>query len=126
MLSSQKQPLKYTFSGHESFQCRHLWLKKGYDFVSAGKSFNSEDAVVELGVGKNMVSSIRFWMKAFDIIDQNDTPTVFANKLLSEKGWDPYMEDEATLWLLHYNLVKKGMASLDEKSRIVLTLYYFH
>lgn len=111
MLKSQKQLLKYTFSGHESFQCRHLWLKKGYDFVSAGKSFNSEDAVVELGVGKNMVSSIRFWMKAFDIIDQNDTPTIFANKLLSEKGWDPYMEDEATLWLLHYNLVKKGMAS---------------
>lgn len=111
MLNAQKQPLKYTFSGHESFQCRHLWLKKGYDFVSAGKSFNSEDAVVELGVGKNMVSSIRFWMKAFDIIDQNDKPTVFANKLLSDRGWDPYMEDEATLWLLHYNLVKKGLAS---------------
>lgn len=111
MLNAQRQLLKYTFSGHESFQCRHLWLKKGYDFVSAGRSFNSEDAVVELGVGKNMVSSIRFWMKAFDIIDQNDKPTVFANKLLSDRGWDPYMEDEATLWLLHYNLVKKGLAS---------------
>ncbi|RYG02779.1 MAG: DUF4007 family protein, partial [Chitinophagaceae bacterium] len=23
---------KYTFSGHETFHCRHLWLKKGYEF----------------------------------------------------------------------------------------------
>lgn len=23
----------YSFSGHESFACKSLWLKKGYDFV---------------------------------------------------------------------------------------------
>ena len=50
---------KYTFSGHETFACKSLWLKKGYDFVKDGHSFNDEDAVVALGVGKNMVSSIR-------------------------------------------------------------------
>lgn len=103
---------KYSFSGHESFQCRHLWLKKGYDYVSKGKSFNAEDAVVELGVGKNMVSSIRFWMKAFDLLTQSDELTEFAHKLLSDKGWDPYLEDEATVWLLHYHLIKKGSASI--------------
>lgn len=103
---------KLSFSGHESFQCRHLWLKKGYDYVSKGKSFNAEDAVVELGVGKNMVSSIRFWMKAFDLLTQNDELTEFAHKLLSDKGWDPYLEDEATVWLLHYHLIKKGSASI--------------
>lgn len=53
---------KPTFSGHETFQCRHLWLKKGYDFVKSGKAFSDEDAVVELGVGKNMVTAIRYWM----------------------------------------------------------------
>ena len=107
----KKNAIKYTFSGHESFQCRHLWLKKGYDFIKAEKSFNSEDAVVELGVGKNMVSSIRYWMKAFNIIDNSDQVTAFADKLLANDGWDPYMEDEATLWLLHYQLIKKGLAS---------------
>ncbi len=106
-----KEITRYTFSGHESFQCRHLWLKKGYDFIKSGKSFSSEDAVVELGVGKNMVSSIRFWMKAFDIIDNNDQVTRLAENLLANEGWDPYLEDEATLWLLHYHLVKKGLAS---------------
>lgn len=103
--------LKLTFSGHESFQCRHLWLKKGYDYVKAEKSFTDEDAVVWLGVGKNMVSSIRFWMKAFNILSPDDKLTDFAHKLLSDHGYDPYIEDEATLWLLHYQLVKKGFAS---------------
>ena len=50
---------KYTFSGHETFACKSLWLKKGCDFVKDGHSFNDEDAVVALGVGKNMVSSTR-------------------------------------------------------------------
>lgn len=102
---------KYTFSGHESFQCRNLWLKKGYDFVIKGKSFNDEDAVVELGVGKNMVSSIRYWMRAFNLLTTSDELTKLAHKLLSDDGYDPYLEDEGTLWLLHYELVRKGFAS---------------
>lgn len=64
----QLENKRFSFSGHESFQCRSLWLKKGYDFINSGKSFNDEDAVVILGVGKNMVASIRYWMKAFDLL----------------------------------------------------------
>jgi hypothetical protein len=102
---------KLTFSGHESFQCRNLWLKKGYDFVKSKKSFNSEDAVVHLGVGKNMVISIRFWMRAFNLLTAEDKLTDFAHKLLADNGYDPYIEDEGTLWLLHYQLLKRGFAS---------------
>ena len=111
MTEYTKTQIKFTFSGHESFQCRQLWLKKGYDFVNKKKSFNNDDAVVELGVGKNMVSSIRFWMKAFNLLTTTDELTDFAHKLLADDGYDPYMEDEGTLWLLHYQLVKKGFAS---------------
>lgn len=104
---------KYTFSGHDSFQCRQLWLKKGFDYVNEGKNFNSEDAVVQLGVGKNMVSSIRFWLKAFNIIDSKDVPTEFGILLFDdEKGFDPFLEDEASLWLLHYQLVKSGYSTI--------------
>ncbi len=110
---SEVLTLKYTFSGHDSFHCRQLWLKKGYDFVQEGQSFNSEDAVVQLGVGKNMVSSIRFWLKAFNVIDSKDNPTEFGIKLFdTENGYDPFLEDEASLWLLHYQLVKTGLASI--------------
>lgn len=104
---------KYTFSGHDSFQCRQLWLKKGYDYIQEGKNFNEEDAVVQLGVGKNMVSSIRFWLKAFNVIDNKDIPTEFGKRLFDDEyGYDPFLEDEASLWLLHYQLVKNGFASI--------------
>jgi hypothetical protein len=104
---------KYTFSGHDSFQCRQLWLKKGFDYVQEGKSFNSEEAVVQLGVGKNMVSSIRFWLKAFNVIDSKDIPTEFGKRMFDdENGYDPFLEDESSLWLLHYNLVKHAYASI--------------
>lgn len=102
---------KYTFSGHETFPCRSLWLKKGYDFVLDGGDFNAPDAVVSLGVGKNMVSSIRFWLKAFGLY-KDDQLSEFAHKLFGEGGWDPYCEDELTLWLLHFLLVMRDEASL--------------
>ena len=104
---------KFVFSGHDSFQCRQLWLKKGYDFLVEGNSFNNENAVISLGVGKNMVSSIRLWLKAFNIIDIKDIPTEFGKRLFDDKnGYDPFLEDEASLWLLHYQLVKKSYASI--------------
>jgi hypothetical protein len=113
MILENTEIIKYTFSGHDSFQCRQLWLKKGYDYVQEGKNFNDEDAVVQLGVGKNMVSSIRFWLKAFNIIDNKDNPTEFGKRLFDdENGYDPFLEDEASLWLLHYHLVKNGYASI--------------
>jgi len=108
-----RDSIKYTFSGHESFQCRQLWLKKGFDFVSEGFSFTNEDAVVKLGVGKNMVSSIRYWMKAFQIMDADDQLTEIGTRIFDGKtGFDPFLEDEATVWLLHYYLVKTGVASI--------------
>lgn len=50
------EPVKYTFSGHDTFHCRSLWLKEGYDYLLLDKKFSDDDAVVVLGVGKNVVS----------------------------------------------------------------------
>jgi hypothetical protein len=113
MTLSINEKIRFTFSGHDSFQCRQLWLKKGFDYVLQGKNFNDEDAVVQLGVGKNMVSSIRFWLKAFDIIDNQDRPTEFGGRMFDDNyGYDPFLENEASIWLLHYQLVKTGYASI--------------
>ena len=102
----------YTFSGHESFPCKTLWLKKGYDFVRAEKDFNAPEAVVDLGVGKNMVAAIRYWYKAFGL--NKDVKTGWIADYIFDKntGKDPYMEDLGTLWLLHFLLVYTGEASL--------------
>jgi hypothetical protein len=104
---------KLTFSGHESFQCRQVWLKKGYDFLISANSFQSDDAVFKLGVGKNMVLSINFWMKALNLIDeQSHELTDLSHFLFSEKGADPYLEDIGSIWLLHYFLVKTNYSSI--------------
>lgn len=107
------------FSGHETFRCKTHWLKRGYDFICDGGNFNAEDAVVRLGVGKNMVSSIKYWMKAFGIIDTNNTPTVIAQYLLNDElGVDPFFEDLGTLWLLHFNLINEDYATIYKKTFI--------
>ena len=103
---------RYSFSGHESFYCKSLWLKKGYDFLAEGHSFLDDDAVVRLGVGKNMVTAIRFWLKVFGLTI-NDKPTPLAKLIFdSEHGCDSFVEDTNTLWLLHYSLVRTNIASL--------------
>lgn len=100
------------FSGHETFHCRHFWPKKGHDFVKNQNKFSESDAVVELGVGKNMVYAIRYWMRAFGLLNEEDELTDFGHYLFGENGKDPYLENIGTLWLLHYSIVKHGRASL--------------
>ena len=52
-----------------------------------------------------MVASIRFWLRAFGVTE-NDKKTKLGDYLFDEsKGKDKYLEDIATLWLLHFNLV---------------------
>ena len=100
----------YCFSGHESFSCKSLWLKKGYDYLRQGGDFGAANAVVSLGVGKNMVASIKYWMRVCGVLD-NDMwlgHYLFDNFI----GKDKYLEDIATLWLLHFNLVFRGEATL--------------
>lgn len=103
---------KYIFSGHESFSCKTLWLTKGYNFMKSEGNFNASDAVISLGVGKNMVSSIRYWLRVFGMQVQ-DRPTALADYLFDAiSGVDKYVESLGTLWLLHYLLVSLKEATL--------------
>ena len=104
--------MRYSFSGHESFHCKSLWLKKGFDYLCGGKSFNDTDSVALLGVGKNMVAGIRFWMKAFGLTDTNKIQPIATYLFNDADGRDPFCEDLATLWLLHFQLVSTGVASI--------------
>jgi len=100
-----------SFSGHETFHCRQFWLKKGYDFICNQANFNDGYAVVHLGVGRNMVNSIRYWLRVFGMA-QDDRPTDLAHDIFGEHGKDPYLENIGTLWLLHYSLIKNQKASI--------------
>ena len=102
-------PGKYTFGRHGSFQLRYGWLTKGFlQFKENNNVFSSDDATVTLGVGKNMVNSIAYWLKATDIIDHGKV-TDFGEALLGK--FDTYLEDDATLWLLHLKLAQNSTLS---------------
>jgi hypothetical protein len=105
--------MKYLFSGHESFICKHFWLKKGYDFIVANGDFKYETAVMDLGVGKNMVNSIDHWMKSYGLLDKSNNITDLAKKIFNSRGgYDSYIESLATVWILHYSLIKSNRSSV--------------
>ena len=109
---SPKQGKTYRISGHETFPCRYAWLPKAVRGLREDpKLFLDEaTAMVNLGVGKNMVRSIRFWSQATGMVNvetkkgQRFAVTEIGRLLLTEKGLDPFLEDGRTLWLLHWNL----------------------
>jgi hypothetical protein len=98
------------FSGHETFPLRQLWLRKAFSQIenfqgAAPKEvFSSDDAIERFGVGKNMVSSIRHWAIACDVIKKAGKDGFERGEigeiLFGENGCDPYLERDATIWLL--------------------------
>lgn len=101
---------KYRFTGHETFPCRYTWLPKAILAIRKSPHILSsdDDAMVELGVGKNMVRAIRFWAFASGIAinlgAKGWAVTPFGETLLGPEGLDPFLEDRQTLWLIHWKL----------------------
>lgn len=100
---------KGSIGRHETFTPRYGWLKKGFDAIGNDPDvFRAPDAIERFGVGKNMVSSIRFWCQAFKLIETRPEGGMQAaelgKKLLLDNGWDPFLEDIGSLWLLHWQL----------------------
>lgn len=99
---------KPVFSGHETFPLRYGWLKKVYDAATAVEEkkgniskdlFNNIEAISILGVGKNMVSSMRYWALYTGILavneDKNLYVTDYAKKIFADIGFDPWLENYA-------------------------------
>ena len=109
------------FARHETFHPRYGWLKKGVDLIANNPSaFTNKDVHMELGVGKNMAHAIRYWCEAFGLINSTKNSlkqTVFAltptalELITGATALDPYLENTATLWWLHYNLIKTQKAT---------------
>jgi hypothetical protein len=101
----------FRFSGHDTFQCRYAWLPKAVmELNNNGQLFVDEDkAMVRLGVGKNMVRSIKFWVEAAGFSEQKADNqglrvTKLGNEILYREGYDPFLEKIQTLWLIHWNI----------------------
>ena len=111
------------FAGHQTFHPRFGWVKKGFDGVREDRNvFSREDSTVRLGVGKNMVEAIKFWGVAFKVIEKvshpgkkkesHVAPTDLGIALFDSLiGFDPYLENPSTLWILHWQALS-GPSSL--------------
>ncbi len=88
---------------------RQMWLKKVYDQAIDGlipkSAFADESAIAAVGVGKNMVASIRHWALACGVMYESEagfTIRGVANEILQDGGLDPYAESPSTAWLAHW------------------------
>ncbi|MBK1735442.1 hypothetical protein CKO15_09130 [Halorhodospira abdelmalekii] len=126
-----------SFGRHETFPLRYGWLPKGYTAVAKDPAIflQPEEAMVRLGVGRNMVNAIRYWLIATGVVGSSDSNAnelrpnelgkiLFGEGLRLHQGVghsqednqednqddsagvdltsDPYLEDDATLWILHW------------------------
>ena len=113
-------PPNPSFAGHQTFAVRSGWLKKGLDALldppkgSDTTVFTEDEALVILGVGKNMVQSIRHWLVVTGMAEEQEEsrglkPTVLGKAIfVGDDAWDSFLEDIATLWLLHWQLAGPG------------------
>lgn len=97
------------FSGHETFACRFAWLPKAVRLIARDPKALSDDerAILELGLGKNMVRALRFWLEAFDVASADGgtwSLRPFGEALFGKNGLDLYIERVETQWLLHWRL----------------------
>lgn len=104
------------FSGHETFPLRYGWLNKAFEAVAEAKNseetialFQSEEAIARFGVGRNMVSAIKHWAIATDVLAKGDKPgsvktTEFGKLMFGESGIDPFVEHPSSLWAMHWRL----------------------
>lgn len=109
--------MKTRFKGHETFYFREGWLSKALFEMRNhpnDRIFCGDSDIEKLGVGANMVKSIKYWLMATGLVQYNYTNRNYKLTTLGQiiSDNDIYLEDFFTLWLLHINLVRnKEMAT---------------
>lgn len=93
-----------SFARHQTFYLRSGWLSKAlYNLSDDPKLFSRQNATSTLGIGRNMVLALKFWVVACDLVTKKDYKlTRFGHLVLKH---DPYFEEDITWWIIHKNLV---------------------
>jgi len=109
------------FSGHETFPLRQMWLKKAVDcadrhWMVSKETFSDDSAIATFGVGRNMVSSIKHWALACEVMEDDPSRKNFvindvARRIYVDAGYDPYSEYPTTAWYAHWCLAGRGRRS---------------
>ena len=87
---------------HETFSIREGWIEKGINKIK-------DEGSKKLGLGSNMVKSLRYWLSACGLVSfntQTGAKLTDIGELIQEH--DPYLNDINSWWIIHYLLVKNS------------------
>ena len=98
--------IKLKLKSHESFSIREGWLAKGIKNVKEyGNVFALQNATDILGIGTNMVKSLKYWMTATKLIEEKNREIMLSDFGSIINEYDPYLEDIFSWWLIHINMI---------------------
>ena len=98
---------------HETFCIRKGWLHKGVKNIIANNRLftdKEQNPCDILGIGTNMVKSLRYWMNAVGIMEEVNVGNLRIQQLTTLgtiiDQYDRYYEEDGTNWAIHYMLAK--------------------
>ena len=101
------------FRAHDTFFIRKGWLSKGMERIVAKPDLfvdKNENPMDILGIGTNMVKSLRYWLQVVGLTEEPaggrrvQNLTDFGREVYNN---DRYIEEMGTLYLLQYQLAKQ-------------------
>lgn len=111
LTTSVKEVNWMAYARHQSFYIRDKWFSKGLRAVDQDcRFFFNDNAFETIGLGKNMVESLKYWLFAFNVLEER-TEEGLKGHYLTELGRILYDKDKLlqmneTISILHYNLVR--------------------
>lgn len=93
---------KVKMKRHESFSIREGWLVKGIKaIINNPRVFSSQNATELLGIGTNMVKSLKYWLIASKIIDDSSKDIQLSEFGELLNNYDEYLDDDFSWWMIH-------------------------
>ena len=106
---------------NETFYIREGWFEKAINCIheNEGKNiFFKNEGVEYLGIGSNMVKSMKYWLKTAEIIEDKDNHLTEFGRLLYQ--YDPYLDHKFSWFLIHYFLIRN-----ENENPIAYTIFNY-
>jgi len=92
-------------TGHQSFHLRSNWFPKAFDAIENNIDIFSKkglvDAIDRLGIGSNMVMSLRYWLRAFNIAERKGNNYFLKENAKVLYKYDRTLQNLFSKWILH-------------------------
>jgi hypothetical protein len=97
-------------TGHQSFYLRQSWLSKAVNAIINGVDIFSGveliNAIDTLGIGSNMVKSLRYWIKISNIVEYSNKSYMVTDEARQLFESDNTLQSKVSKWIIHIWLCK--------------------